>query len=102
MIELERKLKEKEEELKSNEIKLMARNERFERVQVEVGLLKGELAKLHSNNKSLQDQLGEAKAEATKAVSEYQSSTEMAALKQTIRNEAIEKAVEFFVYTMTT
>ena len=64
--ELERKLKNKEEELKSNEIELVARNKRFERAQAEVGMLKGELAKLHADNKSLQDQLGKAKAAATK------------------------------------
>ena len=55
MTELERKLKDKEEELKSNEIELVARNKRFERAQAEVELLKGELARLHVDNRSLQD-----------------------------------------------
>ena len=62
----------------------MARNERFERAQAEIRLLKRELARLHANNRSLQDQLREAKATAAKAASEYQSSVEMAAFKQTI------------------
>ena len=55
VFELEKKLKNKEEELKSNEIKLVARNERFEKAQAEVGLLKGELSKLYADNRSLQD-----------------------------------------------
>ena len=51
--DLENKLGTKEEELKNNEIELVARNKRFERAQVEVGLLKGELAWLHAENRSL-------------------------------------------------
>ena len=78
MSELERKLKDKEKDLKSNEIELVARNERFERAQAEVRLLKGELAKLHADNRLLQDQ---AKAAAAKVLFEYQSSVEMATLK---------------------
>ena len=53
--ELENKLGAKEEELKNNEIELVARNERFERAQAEVGLLKGELTRLHADNRLLQD-----------------------------------------------
>ena len=71
MIESERKLAAKEEELKENKIKLVARNEGLERAQAEVGLLKGELARFHADNRSLKDQLGEAKVVATKAVSAY-------------------------------
>ena len=59
------------------------------RVQAELGLLKGELAWLHAENKSLQGQLNRAKDEAevtANAVSEYQSSAKMAALRQTIRD----------------
>ena len=41
---LENKLGTKEEELKNNEIELVARNKSFERAQDEVGLLKEELA----------------------------------------------------------
>ena len=55
MTELENKLGVKEDELKNNEIKLVARNKRFERAQVEIRLLNGELARLHANNRSLQD-----------------------------------------------
>ena len=51
---LQNKLRAKEEELKSNEIELVARTEKYEQVQAEVGLLKGELAWLHADNISLQ------------------------------------------------
>ena len=53
--DLENKLGVKEEELKNNEIELVAQNERYKRVQAELRLLKGELARLHAKNKSLQD-----------------------------------------------
>ena len=43
MTNLENKLGVKEEELENNEIELVARNERYERVQVELGLLRGSL-----------------------------------------------------------
>ena len=39
---------------------------------------------------------------AINAVSEYQSSAEMAALKQTIQNEAFQEATESFTYTTVT
>ena len=85
MTDLENKLRTKEEELKNNEIYLVAQNKRFERAQAEVRLLKRELARLHAENRSLQDQLNEAKDEAgaaaTKAVFEYQSLAEMVALR---------------------
>ena len=42
----------------------MARIERYERAQAEIGLLKGELAHLYAENRSLQDQLSETKDEA--------------------------------------
>ena len=98
MTELENKLAAKEEELKNSEIELVAKNERFERV----GLLKGELARLHADNMSLKDQLGEAKAAAANAISEYQSLAEMAVLNQTIWDEAYEEATESFGYTTVT
>ena len=82
LTELERKLAAKEDELKENKIELVARNERMVRAQAKVGLFKGELVRLHANNRSLKDQLGEAKATAPKAVSKYQSLTEIAALKK--------------------
>ena len=98
MADLENKLRAKEDELKNNEIDLVARSEKYEKVQDELGLLKEELARLHAENRSLQTQLNEAKEEAgtaaAKAVSEYQSSAKMAALRQTIRDEAFEEAVE--------
>ena len=88
MTESEKKLAAKEEKLKTNEIELVTMNERFEKAQAEVGLLKGELARLHADNRSLKDQLGEAKAATANAVFEYQPSAKMATLKQTIRDEA--------------
>ena len=72
---LENKLGVKEEELKTNEIELVARNERYQKVQAELALLKGELSRFHAKNKSLQDQLKAAKDEvgvaAANVVSEY-------------------------------
>ena len=41
----------------------------------------------------------EVRATAAKAVSEYQSSAEMAALRQTIWDEVFEEAAESFAYT---
>ena len=61
----------KEEELKTNEIELVARNERLEKAQAKVRLLKEELSRLHVDNGSLKDQVGEAKPAAASAVSEY-------------------------------
>ena len=84
----------------------MAQNERFERAQAEVGLLKGELTWLYMENKTLQDQLNVTKDEAgvtaASAVFEYQSSAEMAALRQTIRDKTFEEATESFAYTTAT
>ena len=84
----------------------MAQNKRFERAQAEVGLLKGELARLHVENKSLQDQLNVTKDEvgvtASNVVSEYQSLIKMASLRQTIQDEAFEEAAESFTYTTKT
>ena len=106
MNDLENKLGVKEEELKNNEIELVARNERYKGFQAELRLLKGELALLYAENKSLYDQLNEAKDEAgvtaANMVSEYQSSTEMAALRQTIWDEAFKEVAESFAYTTAT
>ena len=83
--DLENKLGAKEEELKSNEIELVAPTKKYEQVQAKVRLLKGELARLHADNRSLQTQLNEVKEEAgtttAKVVSEYQSSAEMPDLR---------------------
>ena len=81
----------------------MAWSEKYEKVQDELGLLKGELARFHAKNSSLQVLLNEAKEEArtptAKAVSEYQLSAEMTALRQSIWDETFEEAVELFSYT---
>ena len=53
LTELEKKLSAREEELKNNSIDLMARTEGLERAQVEIGLLKGVLTRLHAENRSL-------------------------------------------------
>ena len=74
----------------------MAQTERFKRAQAKVGLLKGELARRHAENKSLHDQLNAAKDKAgvaaANAVSTNQSSAKMVALRQTIRDEAFKEA----------
>ena len=102
--DLENTLRVKDEELKNNEIELVAHNVKYEKVQDELGLLKGELARLDANNRSLKFQLNRAKEEigtvTVKAVSRYQSSAEMAALRQTNRDEAYEEAAESFEYTI--
>ena len=51
----------------------------LEKAQAEIGLLKEELATLHEEGKSLRLQLDEVKAATVNAISEYQSSEEMAA-----------------------
>ena len=43
----------REEELKNNAIDLVARFEELEKAQVEIGLLKGELARFHEESKLL-------------------------------------------------
>ena len=43
MTKQEGKLGAKEEELKNNEIELVEKNERFERAQAQIGLVKGSL-----------------------------------------------------------
>ena len=53
MAESEKKLLVREAELKNNAIDLVARFEELEKAQVEIGLLKGELAMLHRENMSL-------------------------------------------------
>ena len=80
----------------------MARTEGLEKAQAEVELLKGELAILHAENRSLKVQLEEAKVAAANAISEHQSSVEMAALKQTVHDEAYEEAAEAFTCTTAT
>ena len=61
---------------------------KYEKLQDELGLLKADLARLDADNRSLKSKLTEAREEigtaAMKAVSKYQSSAKMAALKQTI------------------
>ena len=84
----------------------MAQNVKYERLQDELGLLKGNLARFNADNRSLKSQLDEAKEEirtvVAKTVFEYQSSSEMAALRQTIQDEAFEEVVESFAYTTAT
>ena len=103
MINLENKLREKNKELEANEVELVAQTVKYDKLQNELGLLKGDLARFDVDNRLLKSQLDEAKEEiwaaAMKAVSEYQSSAEMAALKQTIRDETYEEAAESFAYT---
>ena len=99
LVELEKKLSVREEEIKNNAIDLVAKFKELEKAQAEIGLLKGQLARLHEEGRLLRLQLDEAKAEAANAVFEYQSSEEMAALKQTFHDEGYEEAAEAFAYT---
>ena len=103
--DLESKLQVKDEKLKNNEVELVAHNVKYEKLQDELGLLKGDLARFDADNRSLKSKLTEAREEigtaAVKVVSEYQSSAEMAALKQTIRDETYEEVAESFAYTTT-
>ena len=103
VIDLENKLREKNNKLEANEVKLVAHNVKYEKLQNELGLLKRDLARFDADNRLLKSQLDEAKEEigaaAVKVVYEYPSSVEMAALKQTIRDETYEEAAESFVYT---
>ena len=68
---MEKKLSVREEELKNNTIDLVAKSEELEKAWAEIGLLKGELTKLHKEGRSLRLQLDEAKAVVTNAASEY-------------------------------
>ena len=102
MAESEKKLSAREEELKNNTIDLVARSEELEKAKAEIGLLKGELTRLHEESRLLKLQLEEAKAAAANVVSEYQSLEEMHALKQTLHDEGYEEAMEAFAYTATT
>ena len=91
VIDLESKLRVKDEELKNNEVELVAQTVKYEKLQDELGLLKGDLARFDADNRSLKSKLTEAREEigtaAVKAVFEYESSSKMAALKQTTRDE---------------
>ena len=49
----------------------MARSKELENAQTEIGLLKGELARLYKESRSLRLQLEEAKATVSNAVSKY-------------------------------
>ena len=76
VIDLENKLWVKDEELKNNEVELVAQSVKYEKLQDEFRLLKGDLARFDADNRSLKSQLNEAKEEigtaAVKAVSKYQ------------------------------
>ena len=65
--------------------------------------MKGDLSRFDADNRLLKSKLTEAREEiattAMKVVSDYQSSIEMAALKQTIRDETYNEVAESFTYT---
>ena len=60
---------------------LVARSEELEKARAKIGMFKRELARLLEEGRSLRLKLDEVKAAAANAVSEYQSSEEMATLK---------------------
>ena len=80
----------------------MARSVELEKAQAEIRLLKGELARLHKEGRSLRLQLEEAKATTANEVSEYQSSEEIPTLNQTLHDEGYAEAAEAFAYTVAT
>ena len=51
VIDLENKLRVKDEELKNNEVELVAQNVKYEKLQDELGLLKEDLARFDADNK---------------------------------------------------
>ena len=59
VMDLENKFRVKDEELKNNKIELVAHNVKYERVQDKLQLLKGQLARLDADNRSLKSQLNE-------------------------------------------
>ena len=71
MTKSEKKLLASEEELKNKAIDLVAKTKGLEKAQAEIGLLKGELTKLHVENRSLKLQLEEAKIASANMDSEY-------------------------------
>ena len=80
----------------------MARSEELEKAHTEIGQLKGELSGLLEEVRSLRPQLEQAKATTANAVSEYQSSEEMAGLKKTLHDEGYKEVAKAFIYTMAT
>ena len=102
LVESDKKLSVREKELKTNAIDLVAKSEELKKAQVEIGLLKGEVARHHKEGRSLRLQLEQAKVVAANAVSKYQSSEEMAALKQNLHDEGYEDAAEVFAYIVVT
>ena len=60
---------------------LVARSEELEKARAKIGLFKRGLASLLEEGRSLRLKLDEVKAATANAVSEYQSSKEMATLK---------------------
>ena len=92
----------KEEELKGNEIDLVAKFKELEKAQAEIGELRGELTKFREEVRSLRPQLKQAKAATVNVFSEYQSLDKMVALKKILHDEGYEEAVEAFAYTVAT
>ena len=99
LAESKKKLSVRKEELKNNAIDLVARSEELDKTRAKIGLLKGQLARLHEEERSLKLQLDEAKAATANVVSEYQSSEDMASL---LHDEAYEEATKAFTYIAAT
>ena len=71
----------KEEELKANEIDLVAKFEELEKARTKIGQLRGELAKFCEGVRLLRPQVEQAKTTVANAVFEYQTSEEMVELR---------------------
>lgn len=70
-MEAEKKLAIKEEELKANEVELVAKAEELKKARTKAWQFKGELTRLCEEVRWLRLQLEQAKATAAKAVSEF-------------------------------
>ena len=97
-----KKLTTKEEELKCNELDLVAKSEELEKAQTKIGQLRGELPRLREEVRSLRPQLEQANIAVTNAVSEYHTSEEMVALKKSLLEKGFEEGAQAFTYIVAT
>ena len=98
LVESEKKLTAKEEELKANRIDLVAKSEELEKAWTEMGNLGESL--LGSIRRLGRPQLEQAKIAIANAISEYQASEEMAALRKSLLDEGFEENAQAFRNTM--
>ena len=102
VIEAEKKLAAKKEELKANEVELVGKVEKLEKAWAEVRQRGGERTRLYEEVRSLRPQLEQVKAATAKAVSEFQASQETVVTKKSSYEEGLEASVWAFTYTVVT